>query len=161
MAPAAKVTQAVFTFAWHLARCQGTAARLLLGIPAPCVELIAQRTLRQVRDLAEAHPEWLKPRWQAQPQVWRDLLRAAADGEPRALQRARLRGQTLLAAEARHTAASGRREPCAARRALSAGLPLPAKPWRCRRIQRAGAPRARFRPRRAEPCVLRQSSVRF
>jgi hypothetical protein len=111
VAPAAKVTQAVFTFAWHLTRCQGTAARLPLGIPAPCVELIAQRTLRQVCDLAEAHPEWLKPRWQGQPEVWRDLLRAAADGEPRALQRARLRGQTLLAAEARRTASDSQRRP--------------------------------------------------
>ena len=42
---AALVTQAVFIFAWHLARCQGSAARLLLGMPAPCVELLAQRTL--------------------------------------------------------------------------------------------------------------------
>jgi hypothetical protein len=75
------------------------------------VELIAQRSLRQVCDLAEAHPEWLKPRWQGQPEVWRDLLRAAADGEPRALQRARLRGQTLLAAEARRTASDGQRRP--------------------------------------------------
>jgi hypothetical protein len=115
VAPAAKVTQAIFTFAWHLARCQGTAARLLLGIPAPCVELIAQRTLRQVCDLAETHPEWLQPRWQGQPEVWRDLLRAAAQGDPRALERARLRGQTLLAAESRRAASEGEREPLALR----------------------------------------------
>lgn len=105
---ALSVTQAVFTFAWHLARCQDTAARLLLGIPGPCVQLLAQRTLRQVCDLAQAHPEWLRPRWQSRPDVWRDLLLGAAQGETRALQRARLRGQTLLAAEARQAAGAGR-----------------------------------------------------
>lgn len=115
--PAAlSVTQAVFTFAWHLARCQGTAARLLLAIPGPCVQLLAQRTLRQVCDLAQAHPQWLKPRWQARPDVWGDLLLAAAQGETRALERARLRGQTLLAADARHAAGgAGERPPVALR----------------------------------------------
>ena len=108
---AAKVTQAVFTFAWHLARCQATAARLLLGVPAPCVQLLAQRTLRQVCDLAEAHPEWLRPRWQGRPEVWRDLLLAAAEGESRSLERARLRGQALLAAEAHHAVAGTRARP--------------------------------------------------
>ena len=101
---AARVGQAVFTFAWHLARCQGTAARLLLGVPAVGVQHLAQLTLRQVCELAHAHPEWLQPRWPGRADVWRGLLQAAAQGETRALERARLRGQTLLAAETRRAA---------------------------------------------------------
>lgn len=124
------LAQAVFTFAWHLARCQANAARLLLGMPAACVQQLAQCTLGQVRTLARRHPEWLRPRWVAQPLMWRELLLAAASGDAAALERARLRGQTLLAAETR--LATLGREPYARRPARS---PLPPRaaplPQRC------------------------------
>ncbi len=98
---AAPLAQAAFTFAWHLARCQSSAARLLLGMPAASVRELAGYTLGQVRALAVRHPHWLRPRWTAQPGMWRELFAAAASGEAQRLERARLRGQTLLAAEAR------------------------------------------------------------
>jgi hypothetical protein len=103
---AAGVARLVFICAWHLARSQAAAARLLLGMPAPSAALISQYTLRQIHTLAENHPEWLRPRWPARVQVWRELLLAAASGEAAALERARLRGLTLLAAEARLACAS-------------------------------------------------------
>jgi hypothetical protein len=98
---AAEVARLVFMYAWHLARSQTAAARVLLGMPAPTAALIARCTLRQIQAVAESHLEWLKPRWPARVQVWQELLSAAAAGEGRALERARLRGLTLLAAEAR------------------------------------------------------------
>jgi hypothetical protein len=105
---ATEVARLVFTYAWHLARSQGAAARLLLGMPAPSAALIAHYTLRQIQALAESRLEWLKPRWPAHVQAWRDLLLAAAAGDAPALERARLRGLTLLAAEARAPAPSCR-----------------------------------------------------
>jgi hypothetical protein len=98
---ATEVARLVFTYAWHLARSQGAAARLLLGMPAPSALLIGHYTLRQIQALAESRPQWLRPRWPACVQVWRELLLAAASGEAAALERVRLRGLTLLAAEAR------------------------------------------------------------
>src|SRR5882762_277341 len=95
------VARLVFTYAWHLARSQSAAARLLLGISTPCAALIAHYSLRQIHALAETHQAWLKPRWPARVQVWRELLLAAASGEAPALERARLHGLTLLAADAR------------------------------------------------------------
>ncbi|HYM27295.1 MAG TPA: hypothetical protein VET66_04050 [Steroidobacteraceae bacterium] len=105
-AAAEPVTRLVVTYGWHLARAQGPAARLLLGMPGPCAALIARHTLPQIQALAEAHPQWLRPRWPARVQVWRELLLAAAGGESGALERARLRGLTLLAAEARRGSAA-------------------------------------------------------
>jgi hypothetical protein len=96
-----EMTRLTLTFAWHLTRAQSVAARVLLGIPPACVALIAALTLRQIHTLAERHPHWLRPRWPAQREWWRALLAAAASGEPCALERARLHGLTLLAAEAR------------------------------------------------------------
>jgi hypothetical protein len=103
---ATEVARLVFMYAWHLARSDSAAARLLLGMPAPSAVLIARCTLRRIQTLAEGHLEWLKPRWPARVQVWRELLAAAAVGEGQALERARLRGLTLLAAEARLAAAA-------------------------------------------------------
>jgi hypothetical protein len=105
---AAEVAQAVFTFAWHLARCQCAAARLLLGMPAACVGELARHTLGQVRMLATQQLRCLRPRWSAHPDMWRLFLGAAATEDAAALERARLRGQTLLAAEARRPAPLGR-----------------------------------------------------
>jgi hypothetical protein len=98
---AAEVARLVFIYAWHLARSQAAAARLLLGMPESSAALIARYTLRQIQTLAENHLDWLRPRWPARVQVWRELLLAATSGEVAALERARLWGLTLLAAEAR------------------------------------------------------------
>ena len=88
----------VFAFAWHLSRCHEPAARLLLGMPAEGVPLLARHTLREVRALADAQARWLRPRWWTRPGLWRELLRAAAGADDPALQRVRLHGQALLAA---------------------------------------------------------------
>jgi hypothetical protein len=98
---ATEVARLVFTYAWHLARSHEAAARLLLGMPAPTAAAINDYTLRQIHTLAESHTQWLTPRWPTRVQVWRELLLAAASGEPLVLERARLRGLTLLAADAR------------------------------------------------------------
>ena len=91
----------LFIYAWHLARAESAAARLLLGMPPGCAAAIGACTLRHIHTLAEQHPEWLRPRWLAHPALWRELLCAADSGETRALERARLHGLTMLAAEAR------------------------------------------------------------
>jgi hypothetical protein len=119
-----EVMRLTLTYAWHLSRAQSLAARVLLGIPPACVALIAALTLRQIHALAECHPHWLRPRWPAQREWWRALLAAAASGEPRALERTRLHGLTLLAAETRAAAAP-------ALTAVPSLAPRPAAPVSC------------------------------
>jgi len=91
----------VFTYAWHLARSQHAAARLLLGMSAHCARLIAVCTLRQIHELSEEHPEWLQPRWATRPGFWRELLTSANAGDSAAMEQARMRGLQLMAAEHR------------------------------------------------------------
>jgi hypothetical protein len=94
------VTRQVLTYAWHLTRSQNAAARMLFGMSAHCSRLVAACTLRQVLELAEMHPEWLQPRWATRPSIWRELLVSAVSGDALAIERARMRGLQLLAAEA-------------------------------------------------------------
>lgn len=91
----------VITYAWHLARSQAAAARLLLGMTPHCVRLIAVCTLKQIHELAEMHPEWLQPRWKSRPQFWRELLSSATTGDSGSMEQARLRGLQILASEIR------------------------------------------------------------
>jgi hypothetical protein len=95
------VMRKVLTYGWHLAQSRESAARLLLGMSAPCVKLVGSLTLSQLDDLAEKHPAWLQPRWPQRARIWRELLLAATAGEGASLQQARLRGLQILAADAR------------------------------------------------------------
>jgi hypothetical protein len=96
------IRRQVLTYAWHLARSQNSAARMLLGMSSQCAELISACTLKQVTEIAENHPDWLQPRWPGHLRVWRELLTTAISGEGVALEQVRMRGLQLLAAEARH-----------------------------------------------------------
>jgi hypothetical protein len=103
---ASVVMRKVLTYGWHLAQSRESAARLLLGMAAPCVKLVGSLTLSQLDDLAETHPAWLQPRWPQRVRVWRELLLAARSGEGASLQQARLRGLQILAADARASGGS-------------------------------------------------------
>ncbi|MGH8208702.1 MAG: hypothetical protein ACRETD_04545, partial [Steroidobacteraceae bacterium] len=98
---ASAVASQVFMYAWHLARSKNAAAQLHLGMPTHCTHLISACTLPQIHELAETHPEWMRPRWPNRVKVWRELLLAAASGEGVALENARMHGLQLLAAECR------------------------------------------------------------
>ena len=98
---AAAVTRQVLMYAWHLARSKSLATQLLVGMPAHCIHLVGACTLSQIHDLAERHPDWLRPRWPGRVKMWRELLLAAASGEVVALENARMHGLQLLAAECR------------------------------------------------------------
>lgn len=91
----------VMTQAWHLARSQPAAARLLLGLSAANLNVIGGCTLSRLTHLAETRSHWLRPRWEHRPGIWCDLLKTAGSGESGALERMRVRGLQLLAAEAR------------------------------------------------------------
>ncbi len=95
------VMRLVLTQAWHLARSEPAAARLLLGMSSANLATIGGCTLSRLMRLAETRSDWLRPRWENRPKVWFDLLRTAGEGEGAALERMRMRGLQLLAADAR------------------------------------------------------------
>jgi hypothetical protein len=83
--------------AWHLARSNRVGARVILGMSALAAERIAASRLTDLEALAERSPGWIVPRWERQPNVWRQLLSAACRGQPLLLRQAQLRGLQLLA----------------------------------------------------------------
>jgi hypothetical protein len=94
------VMRLVVTHAWHLARSEPAAARLLLGLSAANVAVIGGCTLSRLTQLAETRTQWLRPRWESRPRVWCNLLRTAGLGDSRSVERLRVRAVQLLAADA-------------------------------------------------------------
>ena len=80
---------------WHLARAQPLAARVLLGMSPASAECIAASRLTDLEELAEGAGR-MAPRWEGQPQIWRQLLRAS-HGAGEGLRWTLLRGLQLLA----------------------------------------------------------------
>jgi hypothetical protein len=94
--------------AWHLARSNRVTARVILGMSAQSAERIAAARLADLEALAELAPTWIVPRWEQQPNVWRQLLAAGCRAQPQLLRQAQLRGLQLLArANAGQGAADG------------------------------------------------------
>lgn len=90
----------VLTYGWHLARAHPSVARVSLGMTPVCLSQVAALGLHEIDQLCEQHPGWVRPRWEARPDVWRALLQAVARPSPEALRRVALRGIQLLAGAA-------------------------------------------------------------
>jgi hypothetical protein len=99
---AASVARSVFVYAWSLVGSHSAGARLVLGIHPHCASLLGACTVPQVHELAEHCVEWLRPRWLKRIGLWRQMLLAAAEDDPAALERSRMQGLQMMAAEARH-----------------------------------------------------------
>jgi hypothetical protein len=89
----------VFMFAWHLARCNRFAARVILGMPPQCAHHIGRLRLDDLDWLAAHSPGWVRPRWEREPRIWRHLLRAAREPNVGGLTHVRLRTLQLMAGE--------------------------------------------------------------
>lgn len=110
------VARTVFVYAWSLVGKHPDGARLILGIHPHCASVLRACTVPQVHELAERHAGWLRPRWLKRLRLWREMLVAAAEDNVAALERTRMQGLQMLAAEAWDAA---RRSRLAARDCLS------------------------------------------
>lgn len=73
-ATATKLARATLMLAWHTARTDAEATRVLLGISPPVSEAISTLRLRDIDRISDRHFRRLRPRWEDRPAVWRQLL---------------------------------------------------------------------------------------
>jgi|GEM_PF-1179471 len=90
----------VLVFGWHLARADRQLARMVLGMSPAVAAQMARLRLRDMDWLAQHRAGWVRPRWELQPRVWRNLLVAAGRAEEDELLHFRARGLQLMAAAA-------------------------------------------------------------
>lgn len=115
------VARTVFVYAWALVASHSAGARVVLGIHPQCASLLGACSVAQVHELAERYSGWLRPRWLQRVPLWRQMLEAAAEDDAVTLERARMQGLQMLAAEAWDARLSeASRSGCAAHRARPA-----------------------------------------
>jgi hypothetical protein len=98
----AAVARTVFVYAWSLVVNHSAGARLVLGIHPHCASVLGACTVSQVHELAERGSGWLRPRWLKRARLWRQMLVAAAEDDVATLERSRMQGLQMLAAEVWH-----------------------------------------------------------
>ncbi|HVC30021.1 MAG TPA: hypothetical protein VND24_02465, partial [Steroidobacteraceae bacterium] len=104
----AAVARTVFVYAWSLVVSHWDGAGLVLGIHPHCASLLGACTVPQVHELAERYAGWLRPRWLKRVRLWRQMLVAAAEDDAVTLERSRMQGLQMMAAEAWDAAHHGR-----------------------------------------------------
>jgi hypothetical protein len=77
--------QETLIFAWHTVKWDQRVARLSLGMSPGVAESIAVVTPQQLAGISGLHSRALRLRWDSEPDVWRELLRAATSDDQEAL----------------------------------------------------------------------------
>lgn len=104
----AAVARTVFVYAWSMVGNHPDGAPMVLGIHPHCAGLLGACTVSQLHELAERACGWLRPRWLKRVRLWRQMLVAAAEEDVATLERSRMQGLQMLAAEAWEAAHPGR-----------------------------------------------------
>jgi len=73
-AQALELAHMTFVLAWSLVRSSRAAACTMLGLSPGCAEVIADLRLQDLQRIVVTHCAWIRPRWEARPDIWRRLL---------------------------------------------------------------------------------------
>jgi hypothetical protein len=84
-------------YAWHLARVNPAAARIVLGMTDQTLAAFEMLTLTTLQNLAASGQHLLAPRWPDRPGFWLQLLESSSDPPPPV--DVRLVGLQMMAAE--------------------------------------------------------------
>jgi hypothetical protein len=88
----------VLVLGWHLARADRQLARMVLGMSPACAEHLSRLRLKDIDWMAQHRAGWVRPRWEQQPRLWRNLLESAKRECGDELLQFRARGLQLMAA---------------------------------------------------------------
>ena len=78
---ALQLAHQTFTLAWTAARANPETACIIFGMSRKCAGVVARVGIQTMQLMAERHPDWVRPAWESQPEIWQRLI-AAAVQEP-------------------------------------------------------------------------------
>ena len=97
--PAIHLARDVLVLAWHTARSENVAARVLMGLTSDVAGIIRTLPLGEINRIAEQQFRCLRPRWEDRPFVWKTLLMAAHAGDTQTLGALDIHALALLLSE--------------------------------------------------------------
>ena len=85
------LAHSVLLIAWHVIQANPAVARVLLGMSESGVAAYRELSIADLTHIALSHPEWVRPRWAHQLEVWSDLVGLAPAGGTQNLRSVTLR----------------------------------------------------------------------
>jgi hypothetical protein len=74
---AIELAHMTLVLAWSLARSNREAACVMLGLSPGCAEIVANLRLQDLQRISILRNAWIRPRWEARPDIWRHFLKTA------------------------------------------------------------------------------------
>lgn len=96
---AVQLAQMTLTLASTTAEISVERACLVFGMSPLCARVLASLTLHRIQELAERHADWVRPRWEHQPSIWRSLLDLASRPPSRGVPSVGIRAMQLQLAD--------------------------------------------------------------
>jgi hypothetical protein len=93
---AVHLARSTLTLAWHVAQSDELDGALMLGMSVGCQEVIRSLGLAELEEASEKLWRHVRPRWEDQPAVWRQLLTAAMNNDAQQAADVTMRGLQLL-----------------------------------------------------------------
>jgi hypothetical protein len=82
---AIQLTHSTLMLAWHMSRSDSEATSIVFGMSREVAKIIAGLGLNDIETISERQFRHVRPRWEHQPEVWRELLVAAHRDDAAAL----------------------------------------------------------------------------
>jgi len=93
--------RSTFFLAWYFVHTFPSAPRLILGMSDACIAFFAQLKLGDIQRLSECRYDWIRPRWESDPSIWRSLI-SLARNPPKTIPGAvTLHAMSLISADVR------------------------------------------------------------
>ena len=89
------LARATLVLAWHSTRTNRSLTAVTLGLSPAVADIISTLSLEGLQRIAEWQFRQVRPRWEERPEVWRQILGAAAGGVSGDSSELRLRGFQL------------------------------------------------------------------
>ena len=80
------LARSLYTLAWHLVQLDPDAAGVMLGMKKKTAEIFAGFSLRDLERVVVQRSQWVRPRWEAIPKRWIELIQMARTDSDSALE---------------------------------------------------------------------------
>jgi hypothetical protein len=96
---ATRLAQMTLTLASMAAQLSIERACLIFAMSPACAQIVGTLSLPAIEGIAERHADWIRPRWEHRPDLWRALLELAERPPPNAAPSIGLRAMQLQLGE--------------------------------------------------------------
>jgi hypothetical protein len=79
---ALQLAHQTLTLAWTATRASLESACIIFGMTRKCADIVSHLGIQTIHRIAEQHPDWVRPTWENEPEIWHHLIAMAMQEPP-------------------------------------------------------------------------------